>query len=67
MPKSLKERIVDGADFFIKHQKELDSQHNKELVIKFCKMILEYFRQETFLKWYIDFLTRRLLNKGIPA
>jgi hypothetical protein len=50
MPKSLKERIVDGADFFIKHQKELDSQHNKELVIKFCKMILEYFRQETFLK-----------------
>lgn len=50
MSKSLRERIIDGADFFLKHQKELDSQHYKELIVKFCKMILEYFRQETLIK-----------------
>jgi len=50
MPKSLRERIIDGANFFIKHQKELDTEHNKEYVIKFCKLIIEYLQQETLLK-----------------
>lgn len=50
MPLTLKERIIKGADFFLKHQKDLDSQQNKDLVIKFSKLVLEYFRQETLLK-----------------
>lgn len=50
MPLTLKERIIKGADFFIQHQKDLDDEHNKELVIKFSKLVQEYFRQETLLK-----------------
>jgi len=49
MESSLRERIIKGADFFIRHQKELDSSKNKEFTIKFCKMIKEYFIQESLL------------------
>lgn len=50
MESSLRERIIKGADFFIQHQKELDSEKNKELVIKFSRLVQEYFRQESLLK-----------------
>lgn len=42
----LKQRLIKGAEFFIDQN---DADKNKEFIVKYAQMVLEYLRQEELI------------------